>query len=230
MSDCVLLWFKNDLRLTDNEAFQKALLSDKPVLPVFCFDPGLYDKLDLGFRKAGINRLRFSTECVADIREQLMALGGNLKMVVGTPETQIPKLVELHNCTRIFAEREYAPEELAMVARLRKKLPDTCTLDLSWGKTLYHIDDIPYTIEDIPLTSKAYRINTTKNTKVRQTIDRPEKGHFLKLEEWGDFPEPSEFDLKVDVDDIHRPYLPGGETQALKRLQEYSFGTEQLTG
>lgn len=229
MSDSVILWFKNDLRLSDNEAVERALLSGKPVLPVFCFDIDIYRKLELGFKKAGLNRYLFTVQCVTDIREQLKAIGGDLKIVVGKADVLIAQLAEQYNCTAIFGEQEYAPEELSMLARLKKNLPDSCTFDFSWGKTLYHIDDIPYGIEDIPMTSKAYRINTTKNTDVRKALNRPKKGEFLKLDDWGNIPEPSELGFEEEDSNGMKPYVTGGETNALARLQEYSFGTEQLT-
>ncbi|HEA21863.1 hypothetical protein LCGC14_1328010 [marine sediment metagenome] len=229
MNDSVLLWFKNDLRLSDNESLQKAIASGKPILPVFCFDKQLYNELDLGFRKADFNRFLFTIQCLQDIRKQLIALGGNLKIVVGIPEIEIAKLVEEYQCSTLFGEQEYAPEELGMLNRLQKSIPKSCRCELTWGKTLYHIDDIPYTIEEIPLTSKAYRINTTKTTEVRKIFGRPEKVNFIKLEDWGEFPEASEFGFKEEILDKKKPYVTGGETNALMRLREYSFETEQLT-
>ena len=229
MSDCVMLWFKNDLRLTDNEALEKAMLSGKTILPVFCFDINMYKELSLSFKKADLNRFLFATQCVSDIRKQLIAIGGNLKVIVGVPELEIAKLVEKFNCSSIYGECEYAPEELGMLKRLEENLAESCTFNLFWGKTLYHIDDIPYAVKDIPLTSKAYRINTTKNTEVRRTFDRPQKGKFLELEDWGMIPEAADLGFKELQLASSQPYIHGGETNALERLHEYSFGTEQLT-
>ena len=58
---CVLLWFKNDLRLHDNESLEKAIQTGKPILPVYCIDPEQYRLLNLGFHKSDGVRFDFLT-------------------------------------------------------------------------------------------------------------------------------------------------------------------------
>ncbi|MGB7394721.1 MAG: DASH family cryptochrome [Pricia sp.] len=229
MDETVLLWFKNDLRLHDNEALHKAVASGAKVLPVYCFDTTLYRHLELGFRKTDLVRFLFAGQCVSDLRESLRKHGGDLKIVVGNPREEIPNLVKATRCKRIFAEQEYATEEMDMVEAVKSELPDDCTLNLSWGKTLYHIDDIPYSIDKIPLTSKAYRINTTKKTEVRSAFEIPKQISFATQQEWGELPDPSDVGLDAESLDKLQPYVAGGESKALERLQEYSFGSEALT-
>jgi len=42
-----------------------------------------------------------------------------------------------------------------------------------WGKTLYHKDDIPFSISKIPLSSKAYRITAGKESEPGKTFKTP---------------------------------------------------------
>ncbi|MDT0293017.1 DASH family cryptochrome [Mesonia ostreae] len=225
--ECNILWFKNDLRLHDNESLCKAIADGLPVLPIFIFDSRLYDDLDLGFRKAGYNRFHFLRETVLELKENLKAIGGNLHIQYGIPEEIIPKLVEEYNVTRIYAEDEYAYEELQVLDALKHRLPKSCELHLTWGKTLYHIDDIPYAIEDIPKTSKTYRIHTGKTTEVRAPFLAPES-----ISTIDDFPEShipdfSTFNFKEDSE--LELYVKSGEKAALERLHHYTFETQQLT-
>ena len=39
-------WFRRDLRLEDNHALYRALVSGTPVLPIFIFDKQILDQLD----------------------------------------------------------------------------------------------------------------------------------------------------------------------------------------
>ncbi len=225
-----LIWFKNDLRLHDNEALIKAINSDKNVLPIYIFDLKGYQNLALGFPKADEVRLEFLSQCVSNLRDNLAAIGGNLMVLTGRPEILIPKLCKDLSCDTIYAEQEFGTEELQLINKISDALPEQCTFDFTWGRTLYHIEDIPYAIGDIPLTSKAYRINTTENTEVRPTLASPQTINCVKVpaDSWGNLPENQDLGFKGERN-FALTYIPGGETNALGRLDYYLFQTEQLT-
>lgn len=49
-----IVWFRNDLRVLDNEALYKAWLSSQTLLPVYCIDPRLFaTTYHFGFPKTG---------------------------------------------------------------------------------------------------------------------------------------------------------------------------------
>lgn len=49
-----IVWFRNDLRVLDNEALYKAWVSSEMVLPVYCVDPRLFKTTyNFGFPKTG---------------------------------------------------------------------------------------------------------------------------------------------------------------------------------
>ena len=49
-----IVWFRNDLRVLDNEALNKAWISSEAVLPVYCVDPRLFGSTCyFGFPKTG---------------------------------------------------------------------------------------------------------------------------------------------------------------------------------
>lgn len=228
MSAPAIYWFKNDLRLHDNEGLINAITNGSPILPVYIFDPFLYRKVNLGFTKTDAVRFDFINQCVADLRKNLKAIGGNLKVVVGNPSKIIPRIAKEYKCEAIYAEDEFATEELILLKAFRKNLPENCKLHLTWGRTLYHIDDLPYKIPEIPLTSKAFRINTQKATEVRKTFPKIEQLTVFEIVDWGELPSPEEVGLN-ETKNYQETYVKGGETEALKRLDYYLFETEQLT-
>ncbi len=82
-----LLWFRRDLRLTDNEIVTLATADNTPVLPFFIIDPWFYTWADVG--KA---RVRFLFESLADLDRQLQDLGSRLLLFEGNSTTIIQDL------------------------------------------------------------------------------------------------------------------------------------------
>ena len=54
-----LVWFKNDLRLHDNESLQKAIQECDELIFCYAIEKSNFKKLDLGFKKCDINRFEF---------------------------------------------------------------------------------------------------------------------------------------------------------------------------
>jgi len=224
-----LVWFKNDLRLHDNETLCRAIAASDKILCCYCIEPYWFNKIKLGFRKADITRFKFLEQSVLNLRSNLEKIGGQLFISAESALTTIPKLVEKYQVNAVYAEEEYAPEEMALIGSL-KDIMSKIEFNTFGGKTLYHIDDIPFEIENIPLTSKAYRIPTTKKSKPRQTFKAPEFIEPSENLESTEFPSYKNFGFSDKEYYNAQPYLDGGESEALKRLEHYTFETENLTG
>lgn len=223
-----LVWFKNDLRVHDNEALFMAASECDQLIFCYCVEPYQFERLDLGFRKTGINRFKFLEQSVLNLQKNLELLGGHLIIAVDGSMEELPRLVKKFDITSIYAEEEYAHEELEIVTALKNKMR-AVEFNFYWGKTLYHIDDIPFTIDEIPLTSKAYRIPTSKQSSPRKimgkltTLNAHPEAFSTK------FPLHNNFGFSTVDYNNAEPFMEGGEDAALVRLQHYSFGTEQLT-
>ncbi len=225
-----ILWFKNDLRLHDNESLVKAVASGKLLIPIYCFNPQHYRRLKYGFPKCDLVRFEFLKQSILDLKENLRNIGANLMILHGPADVEIPKIVERYQCDEIYAEQEFATEEMVGIERLKSKIPETCNLDLTWGRTLYHLDDIPYAIDDIPLTSKAFRVNTQKKANIRKTFVAPTSIQTAPISDmqWGEIPNAEELGLPSKKN-FALTFMQGGETKALARMKYYLFETEQLT-
>lgn len=229
MEQPILLWFKNDLRLHDNETLIKAIESQKPIIPIFIFDTGLFKTLELGFHKTDQVRLDFLIQSVNNLKLNLERIGGKFMIRTGNPSDIIVELIKTYQCSALYLEKEFATEELNTIQSIKDELPSGVDIHEIWGRTLHHLEDIPYTIEKIPLTSKAFRINTTKSTEPRKTMAAPKKIFCAPLskKECGDVP--SLESLGFTSKNYALTYLPGGEDEALKRLDYYLFKTQNLT-
>jgi len=226
-----IYWLRNDLRLHDNETLHRAIAECETILPVFCLEPMQYRMLDIGFRKTGIHRFRFLGECLSNLRDNLRQKESELLLVSGEPAIILPELVKKYKAEKVYAQKEIASEETTVEATVAKNLTkQKVDLELVWGKTLYHLNDIPYKPDEIPLTSKAFRINTTKATKPRPLFPVPETIPTVKLREWGTLPTATEIGFtEIEQAEPTQEIYQGGETAALERLQYYTFDSELLT-
>ena len=107
----ILVWFRNDLRLHDNEMLVEAIAKSDAILPVYFFDPRHFTFTTFDTLKTGVSRTRFLLESIAALRAQFIKLGGNLQIIVGKPEEQISELVAKFEISEVYHHREVGPEE-----------------------------------------------------------------------------------------------------------------------
>src|SRR5690348_14132102 len=107
----ILVWFRNDLRIHDNEILLEAIRKADKVLPVYCFDPFYFKTTSLGLQKTGNIRAKFLLESVADLRANLRRIGGELIVQTGNPAEIIPQLAQQYQVSEVYHHREVAFEE-----------------------------------------------------------------------------------------------------------------------
>lgn len=114
----VLLWFRNDLRLHDNECLSAAVAAARgaPLLSVYFLDPRHFGTTKQGHRKTGVIRAAFLLAALDDLRKSLRARGSGLLVVRGKPEDAIRSLCD--GRTLVFAQAEAASEELGVEKRV----------------------------------------------------------------------------------------------------------------
>ncbi|HUO53474.1 MAG TPA: deoxyribodipyrimidine photo-lyase [Rhodoblastus sp.] len=116
MPHAALVWFRNDLRLSDHPALQAAVASGLPLLCLYILDdesPGLRP---LG----GASRWRLD-RALAALEGELAQRGATLYFLLGTAETLLPRVAKAANA-RIFWSRRYGGAEIALDTRLKKSL------------------------------------------------------------------------------------------------------------
>jgi deoxyribodipyrimidine photo-lyase len=182
--------------------------------------------LDLGFRKTGYQRYLYLKDTLQNLRESYQKIGGNLLILFGKPEELLPELIKTHQADKLIYQKEIMSEETSVESQLEIKLESTpCKITTIWGKTLYHLDDLPFEVKDIPLTSKAFRINTSKNAEPRAVFPTPTSMNFIQLDDYGDISQ--ELKIGFTEEELQTTYdekaFPAGETAALQRLQYYTF-------
>ena len=80
-----IVWFKTDLRLTDNETLVKAIAQSDQIIPVYCFDESHYETTNYGFKKTGNFRTQFLLESILDLDKNKGMLRAGLSLEVSVP-------------------------------------------------------------------------------------------------------------------------------------------------
>ena len=225
-----VVWFKTDLRIEDNETLVKAIAQSEKVIPVYCFDESHFETTSYGFKKTGSFRAQFLLESLEDLDAKLRALGSGLRIVMGKPEVEIPKLVQEYKAQKVFAKREVAFEEKQTENKVQTELFKLrCELDTYSTSTLYHAEDLPFSIKDIPDVFTNFRKKTEKDSEIRPPFEAPTKINSPEISPL-ELPTLEALGLaKTTIDSRAVLQFKGGETEAIKRLQHYFYDTQSLS-
>lgn len=233
----ILYWFRNDLRLHDNEGFAAACTQAQQVLPVYVFNPAAFRLLPtLNIRKTGLLRANFLLESVVDLRNSLRARGGDLIVRVGDPARVLADLAEEIDADAVYASKEVTSEETDVESELSKRLkPLNIDIEFFWTSTLYHVRDLPFNMVKLPDVFTQFRQRVEKQAQVRALIPTPDRINLVGHIEAGALPTPDTFGFDADTQAVaaqpdRRAAVPfaGGQSVALARLNRYIWERELL--
>jgi len=215
-------WFRKGLRLHDNPALIEACKNSDKVYPVFIIDPW-FAKPDV----VGINRYAFLLQSLIDLDNSLKELGSRLFVAKGKPEDTIPALIERWDVSLLTYESDTEPYAVKRDSYIRSL----------YSKDKLKISTYPtHTLHDPeayiglsggnfpPTTYQSFQklfdvVGTVRKPQPKPTInDMPEQSTANDYNE-DEFHIPSLQEMGYNA-----PYTmtyPGGEAEALRRLQEY---------
>lgn len=218
----ILLWFRNDLRVHDHEALFKASQKTAQVFPLYVLDPRIFQEMPMGFPKTGNLRTQFLIESLENLRKNLQSIGSNLIIRIGHPEEIIPQLAKELLIDEVFVSEEVTSEETDTDTSVEMALKkEGIKMKFFWQATLYHLDDLPMEIENLPNIFTQFRNQVEKATKVRSTFPIPKNLNFSNTIDIGELP-------KLDFPKTNQQSYKGGEDEALKRLEEYFWQKDLL--
>lgn len=230
MKNTIIHWFRNDLRLHDNSALYQACQDAQLVLPVYILDPRSIETLPaINVPRAGGHRVRFLLESLADLRRSLRNKGSDLLIRVGNPAEVLAELVSQHQASAVYAGQEATTEEMQVDAQVQQALESgKAQLKLFWMLSLYHPDDLPFALSDMPDAYRAFRKGCEKQSAVREEVPVPTLPALPDIEA-GELPTLENLGLETpEIDDRAAIHFVGGETEALQRLETYFWEHDQL--
>ncbi len=228
-----IVWFRQDLRLHDNEALTDAIKICDEIIPVYIFDERLFkNKSKYGFPKIGVHRAKLMIESVLDLKSSLQAIGSDLYVRIGKPEDIIFQLASDLKTSWVYCNRERTREEVEVQNELEKKLWTIGQEILFYrGKMLLHTSDLPFPVTHTPDIFTQFRKEIESFVPIREPIESisTKVAPISTKIEFAEVPTLADLgfeELKTDPRSAF-PFL-GGETEALKRLQHYIWESKAV--
>ncbi|MBE5322203.1 DASH family cryptochrome [Pedobacter sp. MR2016-19] len=229
MSKKILVWFRNDLRLHDNEMLVEAIAKSDSILPVYILDRRSFGETKYGTLKTGNIRAQFILESVLGLRTALKQIGGNLLIAEGNPEDIIPQLVQEYEITEVYHHREVAREETHVSTLVENALWKLrVNLKHFIGHTLYNKEDLPFPIKDIPDAFNQFKKKIERDSIIKPCFAAPDRINVAEVIDWGTLSSLADLNLIPQQKDQRSDFeFVGGEAEGLAHLQKVIVAMQQ---
>jgi len=214
-----LLWLRKSLRLHDNPALCAAIEGSTHLFPVFCLDPWFVQS-----GRVGTNRMNFLLESLHDLDASLRALNSRLIVLQGDPRDELPRVWREWKVERLAFEidtEEYAKARDDEISRLAQSMG--VQVVTRWGHTMCDLDQLLKHAGGTPTTNyNSFLSHFEMESRLQpvKPIDAPRRLPPLGAIAAAEATLPSIDQLGYARS--HRSViLPGGETEALRRLEEH---------
>ncbi|XP_037298981.1 cryptochrome-1 [Manduca sexta] len=218
----VIHWFRLDLRIHDNLALRNAINEAENrkhyLRPIYVIDPNIKNRV-------GLNRLRFLLQSLQDLDMNLRNKNSRLYIIRGNAMEELPKLFEKWQVKNITCQVDIDPEVVQQ---------DEFIEEIAEKKGIFINKRVQHTVYDV------HRVLKNNNGAVPLTYqkflslvnDLPVKECIELTKSVPDECKPPDFESnkynipsldELDIDDTNLEPLkyPGGETEAIKRLNLY---------
>ena len=218
-----LVWFKNNLRLADNEPLWRAIEENDEILPVYIIEDSFWETNDWGNCRTGLPRTKFLAESVLELKSSLQALGGDLLILSGSAAEILEKLFHEYEIAAIYTPTEFAFDEQKQENALARVLP----LKTFWESSLIHPDDLPFSLDKLPDVFTAFRHKVEKQCVIRPVFPQPTAIKLIPT----DYSAPASFHSWQAYLADARAALTfiGGEGEANERLQHYFWKSKAIS-
>ncbi|TYP77347.1 DASH family cryptochrome [Aquimarina intermedia] len=231
MSSTALVWFTNNLRVSDNSSLINAHAQNDRVIAVYCFDPRHFEHTGYGFKKTEYYRTRFLLETMQELRDTLQLHNITLFTYVDLPENILPKVIESYSVNNIYFQKEWTKEECDVINNVKK---NTSHLSLQWNfsydQFLYHPEDLPIAVDSLPKVFTDFRKQCEKQSRVRESVSIPKLPETNLIINDTLLPTLEDLGYQARQQDFRSAFpFKGGTLQAQKRINEYFWQSQQLS-
>ncbi len=226
-----LVWFRNDLRVKDQESLALATNSHKNVIGVYCFDPRQFKLNKFGFKKTEKYRAKFLIETVEDLKSTLEKYTIPLFVYLGKPEDYIPKLLVVHKISHIYFQDEWTKEE-RVVEEALKEATKTNKVNFvkAYSQFLFSPNLMPFQFSETPKVFTVFRKWIEKEVQPRSLVIIKQNFEQKKIDNPTTIPSIKDLGFENFSTPVHTAFpFRGGEANALEHLTNYFWKTEQVS-
>ena len=225
-----LVWFRNDLRVQDNNSLFQACKSIGKTIGVYFLDPRNFETNKYGFKKTEKYRAKFLLETLRDLKNNLAEKNISLLIIHDLPENGFPKLVSDYSISKVFLQKEWTKDEVRVNESVKNQVSNLEFIEV-YDQFLFHPNDIPYQdFTKIPEVFTEFRKKCEKECKIRPCLEISAKQLDNIIETTNTIPNLEDLGLESFKLDKNSAFpFRGGENAALKRMENYFFETENLS-
>lgn len=233
MNPVAIVWFRNNLRIHDNEVLVKAIAKAEIVIPVYVIDNELLGTANFGFRKMGVHRAKFMLEAVTDLAKSLEQLGTKLQVHIGDTTEILNKLVAEYGVNTIYAEAYHTSEEQTLQEKVETTVwKKQVTMVWEEGNTMVHSADLPFPVAQLPNIFTEFRKAAEREVRIRPLAKTTHKIKSISLPATVIPTLPSLGYSSAEIAKLtesgKKQFFEGGETAGLDRVQEYLWDTNLI--
>ncbi|HSH55124.1 MAG TPA: deoxyribodipyrimidine photo-lyase [Methylotenera sp.] len=157
-----LVWFRRDLRDYDHAALYHALKTSTQVYCTFIFDTDILDPL----QDRADRRVEFIWESIKELKAALLAKGGDLIVLHGKAQDEIPQLAKSLQVDAVFTNHDYEP------SAIERDLHVAHTLQKHGIAFQHHKDQVIFEKSEIlSLAGKPYSVFTPYKNMWLKTVN-----------------------------------------------------------
>ena len=224
-----LVWFRNNLRVHDNQSLKRATVSHAKVIAVYFFDPKFFKTDAFGFQKTAKHRAKFLIETVSDLKKNLSALNITLLTYFESPEDRIHKICDAFLVDTIYTQNEWTKEEVETTNLIKNTCSEKVTFIEDYDQFLYNPKKVSKDFANIPDVFTVFRKKLEKTLKVEEevTVSKRSKENLIKNDTA--IPTLEDLGFKEFRTNLKTAFpFSGGENAALERIENYFFETKKV--
>lgn len=224
--ETALVWFRNNLRITDNTALTTAVNNHQKVIGYVSVPTSMFDLHPLGFIKTSYFRAKFLLESIKDLRAELQKL--NISLLINTNElSELTDVCDKYTVSDVYLQHEWTRDEKDQ----EEHLPKSVTIHRYYDQFLFHPDDIPISIESLPEIFTVFRKACEKHVEIRPCTPIPSAMPSENLlENTQEIPSLSSLGFKNHEPNPNTAFpFHGGTSAANQRLDHYFWKSKRLS-
>ena len=218
-----IYWFRKNLRVSDNPSLKDAIEHHDEVICIYIRDYSTYSPNGLDMGEMGKFRKKFLDESISNLQENLNSFGLKLYLFEGDIIKIFEEVRSKFNSDKIYGSKEVGWYEQDEEKRLASNKFD---LNLYDDQFLIETNQLPYSIEDLPLVFTHFRKKVEKFVQIRDEVEVPNK--IFKIKNYNFDNETSNESEEIEINkNSNFPFI-GGETSARKRLESYLWKDNRI--
>lgn len=223
-----IIWFRNNLRVSDNHILTSASHKFDHLLPIYIFDSSEWEKDEYGNIKTNVYRTKFLIESVQILRDNLRKIGSDLIVKAGDPVQILCDLSREYEADQIIAPKGITPDEVKTDKSIMENA--AALYRPRYASLMYHPEFLPFKpISRIPNIFTSFRKKVELKCYVAEPVLRPEKIKGADFNDLGEIPTLKDFGFEKPAKEKRAAYdWHGGEEEGLDRLHNYVLGSRNV--